>query len=71
MGVCAVISVTTATCMVFFFIPGIRNQSSGQVCGVKLDAGAVFKALYYVPHLLPLAFRKVFLMPFSFFIKLW
>lgn len=55
----------------FFFIPGIRNQSSGQVCGVKLDAGAVFKALYYVPHLLPLAFRKVFLMPFSFFIKLW
>lgn len=41
------------------------------MCGVKLDAGAAFKALYYVPHLLALAFRKVFLMPFSFFIRLW
>lgn len=45
MGVCAVISATTATCM-GFFIPGIRNQSSVQVCGVKLDAGASFKTLY-------------------------
>lgn len=54
-----------------FFIPGIGNQSSGQVCGVKLGAGASCKALYCVPHLLTLAFRKVFLMPFSFVITLW
>lgn len=34
----------------FFFIPGIRNQNSGQVCGVKLDAGASLRGLYCVPR---------------------
>lgn len=50
---------------------GLEIKSSGQVCRVKLNAGASLKSLYCVPHLLMLAFRKVFLMPFFFFIKLW
>lgn len=50
---------------------GLEMKSSGQVCGVKLDAGAPLKSLYDIPHLLTLAFSQVFLMPFFFFIKSW
>lgn len=50
---------------------GLEMKSSGQVCGVKLDAGAPLKSLCDIPHLLTLVFSKVFLMPFFFFIKSW